>query len=86
VAVAAVTLAWAVTAWVLARALKRARADGGLEVRIGTMARDLDQLVRDQHDDRAEMLSAMRDDRAATDRRLRWLETNLWTERHRTGS
>jgi hypothetical protein len=39
---------------------------------------DVKKLVQDKDKVHAEMLSQMREDRMATDRRLRWLEEHLW--------
>jgi hypothetical protein len=85
VAVAALALAWAVTTTVLARMLKVERSRATIDVQLATLVRDVDRLVRDKDRTHAEMLGQMRDDRAVTDRRLRWLETHLWTK-GRTGA
>ena len=42
------------------------------------LAEDMGELVRDKDKVHAEMLTQMREDRSATDRRLRWLEEHLW--------
>ena len=42
------------------------------------IARDLAKLVRDEAEAHAAMLVQMREDRAATNERLTWLERNAW--------
>jgi hypothetical protein len=56
-----------------------------VEGKVDTVIRDLDRMVKSQEklvEDKDKVHSAMldtiRDDRRATDRRLRWLEENLW--------
>lgn len=46
--------------------------------RIENLTEDMRELVDNKDKIHAEMLQQMREDRAATDRRLRWLEENLW--------
>jgi hypothetical protein len=46
--------------------------------KLTVIASDLEKLVADKDKVHAEMLAAMRDDRNATNRRLRWLEENVW--------
>lgn len=46
--------------------------------KIQTIADDLTDLVEAKDKVHSEMYRTMRDDRQATDRRLRWLEENLW--------
>lgn len=53
---------------------KWTRVEGKLE----TLANNMDKLVKDKDAIHTEMISQMRDDRKATDRRLRWLEEHLW--------
>jgi len=48
------------------------------EAKLERIADDLKELVADKDKTHNEMLTTMREDRAATDRRLRWLEENLW--------
>jgi hypothetical protein len=79
VALAALTLAWAITAYMLARALRGERERATMVNRLGTIARDLDRIVSDKDRTHAEMLAQMREDRQATDVRLRWLETHVWS-------
>ena len=52
------------------------------------LTKDMGELVRDKDKVHSEMLGQMREDRAATDRRLRWLEENLWARdvRERRGN
>ena len=40
---------------------------------------DVKTLITDKDQTHKEMLQQMTDDRRATDRRLRWLEENIWT-------
>jgi hypothetical protein len=48
------------------------------EARLEDLADDMKKLVNDKDRIHTEMLGQMREDRAATDRRLRWLEEYLW--------
>jgi hypothetical protein len=48
------------------------------EDRLDTLIDDVKELVEAKEKVHAEMYRTMREDRAATDRRLRWLEENLW--------
>lgn len=83
VAVAALTLAWAITALMLARVLRGERERASMVAQLKTIARDLDRIVSDKDRTHAEMLNQMREDRQATDNRLRWLETHLWSAARR---
>lgn len=83
VALASLTLAWAITGWMLARALRAERERGTISTQLATVVRDLDRIAADKDRVHAAILNQMRDDRQATDRRLRWLETHLWSARHR---
>lgn len=78
VAVAALTLAWAVTLVLLRHALNRTAEDAVRQIEIAHMGAKLGELVADQDQMRAAMLEQMTADRAATDRRLRWLEEFVW--------
>ena len=49
-----------------------------VEERLGELANDMSELVKDKDKVHSEMLGQMREDRAATDKRLRWLEEHLW--------
>ena len=49
-----------------------------VEARMSEFTDDLRELVVSKDKMQGEMLQQMREDRAATDRRLRWLEENLW--------
>lgn len=51
---------------------------GRIESDLRHLAGDMAEIVRDKDRVHAEIVAAMRDDRAATDRRLRWLEEHLW--------
>lgn len=52
-----------------------------VEDKLDAVVADLHDIVEDKNRTHAEMLAQMREDRAATDRRLRWLEENLWKGR-----
>lgn len=49
-----------------------------VESKLQEIADDLVKIVRDKDETHNQMFTAMREDRAATDRRLRWLEEHLW--------
>lgn len=49
-----------------------------VESKLDNVVSELRQIVENKDKVHAEMLGQMRDDRAATDRRLRWLEEYLW--------
>lgn len=49
-----------------------------VEERLAELAEDMRELVKDKDKVHTELATQMREDRAATDRRLRWLEENLW--------
>lgn len=49
-----------------------------LTVRLTRMTDQITALAQDGEQMRTEMYRTMREDRAVTDRRLRWLEENLW--------
>lgn len=78
VAVAALTLAWAVTLGLLRNALHRTAEDTAQRLQVAQLTKDIAALATGSQVDRAAMLTQMTDDRAATDRRLRWLEEHLW--------
>jgi hypothetical protein len=48
------------------------------EDKITEIAADLRDMIADKEKVHSELNQQMREDRAATDRRLRWLEENLW--------
>jgi len=52
------------------------------EDKIDEIANDLKGIVVDQERVHVELAAQMREDRSATDRRLRWLEKNLWKGRN----
>lgn len=52
-----------------------------IEANQNMLIEDVKALVENKDKVHAEMLAQMRDDRQATDRRLRWLEENLWKGR-----
>lgn len=58
----------------------------GLEDRLNNVVQDLGDIVKDKDKIHSEMLAQMREDRKATDRRLRWLEENLWSGRRLHGN
>lgn len=51
-----------------------------LEDKVQNIADDLTELVKDKDKTHAEILTQMREDRQATNTRLRWLEENLWNK------
>lgn len=51
------------------------------EARLESLADDMRELVADKDKTHAEIITTMREDRAATDKRLRWLEENVWNRR-----
>lgn len=55
------------------------------EDKLDAIAKDMDDLVRDKDKVHMELASQMREDRTVTDRRLRWLEENLWKYGIRSG-
>jgi hypothetical protein len=68
--------------------VKWTKAEGKLE----ELARDMSELVKDKDQthkemlsqmrtDRQEMLAQLREDRTATNKRLRWLEENVWSRK-----
>lgn len=48
------------------------------EDKLDELIRDVNKLILDKDKTHAEMLQQMTNDRSATDRRLRWLEENIW--------
>ena len=74
--------AWAA---VLVAALSMSAGALGVVVRLSmrwaSIQSDLSHLVADKDRVHAEMLAQMREDRSVTDKRLRWLEENLWHSR-----
>jgi hypothetical protein len=48
------------------------------EDRLDNLIGDVKELIVDKDKTHNEMLATMREDRQATDRRLRWLEETLW--------
>lgn len=52
------------------------------EDKLNTLMRDVSQLVEDKDKTHTEILAQMREDRNATNRRLRWLEENVWKGRN----
>jgi len=49
-----------------------------VEHRLEDLVDDVKKLVADKDRVHTEMLTTIREDRAATDKRLRWLEEHLW--------
>jgi hypothetical protein len=54
-----------------------------IEDRLTDLAKDMRELVEDKDKVHSEILGQMREDRKATDRRLRWLEEHLWKQDRR---
>lgn len=48
------------------------------EDKLDQLILEVEKLVKDKDETHKQMLSQMTNDRAATDRRLRWLEENVW--------
>lgn len=51
-----------------------------VEDKLAEMVDDMKKIVDDKDKTHTDMLRQMTDDRRATDRRLRWLEENLWNK------
>lgn len=49
-----------------------------VETQLERLLEDVKELVDNKERDHAAMMEQMRNDRVATDRRLRWLEEHLW--------
>jgi deoxyadenosine/deoxycytidine kinase len=49
-----------------------------VEDRLESLARSMEVLVQDKEKTHSEMLAQMREDRTATNTRLRWLEEHVW--------
>jgi hypothetical protein len=54
---------------------------GGLRSDLRSINKDLIEIVKDKDDMQHSILDQMKVDREATDRRLRWLEENVWRNR-----
>lgn len=50
----------------------------GIEDKLGQVVNDMREIVEDKNRVHSELVIQMREDRDATNRRLRWLEENLW--------
>jgi hypothetical protein len=50
----------------------------GIEDKLGEVVTQLQEITEDEHRVHAELNTQMREDRNATNLRLRWLEENLW--------
>lgn len=48
------------------------------EDKLNGLIEDVKELIKDKDKTHTDIIATMRDDRAATDRRLRWLEETLW--------
>jgi hypothetical protein len=53
-----------------------------VEDRLEVISNKLIDIVKDKDETHQEMLRQMREDREATNRRLRWLEENIWNARN----
>ena len=49
-----------------------------IEMQMEQVVKDMGEIVEAKDRVHAEMIGTMRDDRRTNDRRLRWLEENLW--------
>ena len=54
-----------------------------VETSLAALTSDMRELVQNKEQVHASMLESMREDRKATDRRLRWLEENVWNQQGR---
>lgn len=79
VAVAALALGWAVTTWLLGRALRRAGTQAVTEHRLADLAEAQQQMAANAQQQLQLLRTEVREDRQATNRRLRYLEEHLWT-------
>lgn len=52
-----------------------------VEARLEELTTDMKSIVTDKDKTHTEMLTQMTNDRRATDKRLRWLEENVWNSR-----
>lgn len=57
-----------------------------MESTLATLTQDIGDLVRSKDATHGVMLETMREDRKATDRRLRWLEENIWNRQGRNAA
>lgn len=57
---------------------------GGLRSELKSINKELIDIVKDKDDMQHSILDQMKVDRDATDRRLRWLEENVWRNRGRS--
>jgi thioredoxin-like negative regulator of GroEL len=76
---AVVALAWAASTWLLVRALNRASADAVTREQLAHLIADFTRQVNANEAAHQGILATLRDDRRATDQRLRWLEEHQWT-------
>lgn len=53
-----------------------------VEDKLDELVKDMGQLIRDKDETHNAIIKQMGDDRRATDKRLRWLEENVWKGRH----
>jgi predicted Holliday junction resolvase-like endonuclease len=58
-----------------------ARKQQQIEDKQVELIRNMEKLVADKDAVHKEIIATIREDRAATDKRLRWLEENLWNTR-----
>lgn len=52
-----------------------------VEIRLDELTSDMSKLVLDKDRTHTEIVNQMIDDRRATDKRLRWLEENVWNRK-----
>lgn len=52
-----------------------------IEMRLDTVVTEVRTLIDDKEKVHTVLFNQMREDRKATDRRLRWLEENIWNRR-----
>jgi hypothetical protein len=76
--IAAIGLLWTVIAALIVLLWRIAVKMTRTEDAIAGLGADITDLVKDKDKVHLEITREMREDRAATDRRLRWLEEHIW--------
>ena len=59
---------------------KAGRKQQSIEDKQATLIMNIEKLVKDKDEVHREIIAQMREDRTATNKRLRWLEENVWNE------
>ena len=78
VAIAALALAFTVVSLLLRTVIRRAGTDATERAELRHLAQDVAGLARSNAQQLTLLREEIKDDRRATDRRLRWLEEHLW--------